>query len=93
MSVKKCAISKEDKDLPVTGLGIAEVDAYLAWLSERTGKVYRLPTSAEWSYAASAAGKQPKKRLQLQGRFSGKKVLKGDWPYQRQVRATETAGA
>ena len=73
---KKCPVNKADKDLPVTGLEVAEVEAYLAWLSERSGKVYRLPNPAEWSYAASAGGKQPKKDFNCRV-VIGEKVLKG----------------
>jgi toxoflavin biosynthesis protein ToxD len=37
---------------PVAGLSPADVDAYLAWLSARSGTVFRLPAEAEWEHAA-----------------------------------------
>lgn len=39
-------------DQPVTGVSWFDASAYCEWLSEKTGKLYRLPTEAEWERAA-----------------------------------------
>ncbi|NKB39217.1 MAG: protein kinase [Gammaproteobacteria bacterium] len=81
---KYCALSgrckpetnKEKHNDPQTGITMAQAKEFTDWLSERTGKKYRIPSKAEWEYAATAGGKQPKKdwncRLVLNG-----KMLKG----------------
>ncbi|WP_246563986.1 formylglycine-generating enzyme family protein [Streptomyces roseirectus] len=38
---------------PVWGVPAEAGDAYAAWLARRTGRLFRLPTEAEWEYAAS----------------------------------------
>lgn len=58
-------------DQPVTSVSWFDAAAYCAWLAERTGAGYRLPTEAEWERAA-------------RGGLEGKLYTWGDEPPQSQ---------
>lgn len=69
-------IKDQDKNEPITGISLADARQYASWLSERTGKTYRLPNKDEWEYAAFSAGKQPRKDFNCRVSL-GDKLIKG----------------
>lgn len=63
-------------DLPITGVSPSDVKRYLAWISEKAKRKYRLPSQVEWEYAARAG--QGKLDSNRNCKLNSRGIQKGD---------------
>jgi formylglycine-generating enzyme required for sulfatase activity len=48
---------KNSEDLPISNVTWYDAQAYISWISKKTGKDYQLLTESQWEYAARAGSK------------------------------------
>ena len=51
-------ISLDEENQPVVNVSWEDAVAFAEWLSQKSGQTYRLPTEAEWEYAARSGSNQ-----------------------------------
>lgn len=78
---------EQDDSHPVVCISYDDATAYAAWLSKKTGKSYRLPSDAEWEYAARGGtstrwywGDAPEAGCATANLLSSGTLAKLDWP-------------
>src|SRR5262249_53047289 len=50
---------------PATDIGVDVANSYAEWLSQRSGRHYRLPTRAEWERVARAGTPDPNRNCEV----------------------------
>ncbi len=81
-------------ECPVDNVSWEDIQEFLKKLSQQTGKNYRLPTEAEWEFAARGgnrskgykyAGSNDIEEVAWYWKNSGDKELSGDWDYDKMM--------
>ena len=66
---------------PVTNVSYEDVQTYIAWINDKTGLDYRLPTETEWEYVARAGGSLPFSTRTGTGISDREANFNGEYPY------------
>jgi serine/threonine protein kinase len=77
-STTQCSAVQGDAGLPATGMSFAQAQGYAQWLGQQTSNDYRIPTAAEWLYAATSTDPEANRSDWNCRVIQGGTVLKGN---------------
>lgn len=72
----QCSPLPGDTDMPATNMSFSDAKAYAAWLSQKSGSHYYIPSVDQWQYAASAGGTDTNRNFNCHVELGGQ-VIKG----------------
>jgi hypothetical protein len=72
----QCTASGDAADMPATNVSFAAAKAYAAWLSQKSGLHYFIPSQDQWQYAASTGGTDANRDFNCNVKL-GDSVIKG----------------
>ncbi len=81
---------KQDDDHPVVNVSHKDAVVFCAWLSEKDGRTYRLPTEAEWEYACRVGTKTA---FSFGEKLNGNEAnCNGNYPYGTKIKGRYLKG-
>lgn len=66
---------------PVTNISYNDALSYIDWLNAKSGKIYRLPSEAEWEYVARAGSNNPFSTVSGVSITAADANFNGEFPY------------
>ena len=72
-------ITERNEDHPVTQVSWEDAQKFCAWLSQKEGKTYRLPTDEEWSIAVGLGRAEKRPKGTTPAMLSGKENTEFPW--------------
>ena len=73
------ALTERKEEHPVTQVSWEEAQKFCAWLSQKEGKLYRLPTDEEWSIAVGLGRAEKRPQGTTPAMLSGKESTEFPW--------------
>ena len=72
----QCSPSADSSDMPAVNVSFATAKAYVAWLTQKSGTRYYIPSQDQWQYAASTGGSDTNRDFNCNVKL-GDTVIKG----------------